>query len=978
MSLMPPGSDDLQAIQARQSPFSTPPGSSGGEDEKQFHMNTARRVDPSKRQGSPYDPKTSTSSDPASQPDFSTRKLIDVPSSPMGAAAPPLNLPPRREPSGVSPDRLFRPSSKPAEGSVASQAVSGIKVVANPAPVALNSAVVNTRTNAGTPRNLAVESAKQAFPTRSNSPLTGDPLIPILQPKDPFQADEKLIQFGGGDASEFPDFGQSNRRPPKFQFRPWEIDVAYETKLFASGGRYLCTGGFGVKVWNVITGELLVSVNHEDTVKTSALCVRPGGRLDQFGAVFWLGTNMGDIMELSVEDGYITNSRSHAHGRADIIKMHTSGSEVWSIDIDGKLQVWTSRDAAEPSLDGTPTAFRVPKPYSASVVVKGNLWYASGKEIRVVFPHESQDERYDVLGRSLTNGNSGEITDAALGGTDADRVFFSHTDGKVSIYSAGSYACLGAVTITQSRLSTVTAVGSDLWVGFNSGMIFVYDTAAYPWRIKKDWLAHRDGVATLAVDETSIFQTDRCQVISLGADLTVKFWDGLLQDDYTDELLSKAESSFSTTRTLSCAVATWNAGAAAPEEVVYETQSNLMVDSLLSGETPPDILVFGLQELVDLEDTKTTALSFFSSRRKKITHHHDHVSKQYSAWREHLTDCLYGRDPDGESYYLLKQDSLVGLFSAVFVRSSLHSSVSNLHVGTVKRGLGGLHGNKGAIVIRFLINDTSVCLVNAHLAAGQKETTHRNSDITAILEHTGLQPLQPPASNVALRGSGGDGSMILDHDIVIFNGDLNYRLDSMTRDLILRTLGTSNAAASTFSATISSHLPPHTLAKLLSRDQLLMSVRRNPQFRLRALKEGEITFAPTYKYDVGTDRYDNSEKKRPPAWCDRILYRGSAIWPDRERRPDWYRRVEGLRVSDHRPVIAEFLIRVRKVEDWGLWNAAKERAEREIRERKRRVWEEGLGRVLAEGYGVERGRARELARGAGSFAEVVRTLERGR
>ena len=36
--------------------------------------------------------------------------------------------------------------------------------------------------------------------------------------------------------------------------------------------------------------------------------------------------------------------------------------------------------------------------------------------------------------------------------------------------------------------------------------------------------------------------------------------------------------------------------------------------------------------------------------------------------------------------------------------------------------------------------------------------------------------------------------------------------------------------------------------------------------------EGDITFAPTYKYDLFSDDYDTSEKSRIPAWTDRVLF----------------------------------------------------------------------------------------------------------
>jgi endonuclease/exonuclease/phosphatase family metal-dependent hydrolase len=184
--------------------------------------------------------------------------------------------------------------------------------------------------------------------------------------------------------------------------------------------------------------------------------------------------------------------------------------------------------------------------------------------------------------------------------------------------------------------------------------------------------------------------------------------------------------------------------------------------------------------------------------------------------------------------------------------------------------------------VRFVLDDTSLCFINCHLAAGQSQTKDRNNDITSILESYILPVERDRGIRQDSYTGGGDGSMIMDHEICILNGDLNYRIDTMGRDTVVSAVKSNN------------------LTKLLDRDQLLASKRKNPWFKLRAFDELPITFAPTYKYDVGTDNYDTSEKKRSPAWCDRILSRGK----NRIQQID-YRRHE-VRVSDHRPVTGQF------------------------------------------------------------------------
>ena len=58
---------------------------------------------------------------------------------------------------------------------------------------------------------------------------------------------------------------------------------------------------------------------------------------------------------------------------------------------------------------------------------------------------------------------------------------------------------------------------------------------------------------------------------------------------------------------LKALVVTWNAGAATPGNLRYEDKDRNFFRDVLHAEDRPDILVFGFQELVDLEDKKLTA-----------------------------------------------------------------------------------------------------------------------------------------------------------------------------------------------------------------------------------------------------------------------------------------------------------------------------------------------------------------------------------
>ncbi|KAJ2129006.1 Inositol-1,4,5-trisphosphate 5-phosphatase 1 [Coemansia sp. RSA 678] len=177
-----------------------------------------------------------------------------------------------------------------------------------------------------------------------------------------------------------------------------------------------------------------------------------------------------------------------------------------------------------------------------------------------------------------------------------------------------------------------------------------------------------------------------------------------------------------------------------------------------------------------------------------------------------------------------------------------------------KTGMAGMTGNKGCVAMHMMFDDTSICIVSAHLAAGSSNFAERNNDYHTIRTGTRFQR----------------GRYIDSHDYVFWIGDLNYRV-SLPNDQV-RTL-----------------VAQGQLRTLLQHDQLKDQMAAGKVFR--GYNEADVRFAPTYKYDSGTTTYDTSEKMRVPSWTDRIMYRGRNV-----RVLEYYR--DEICFSDHKPVLA--------------------------------------------------------------------------
>ncbi|KAI8522934.1 hypothetical protein RHMOL_Rhmol13G0035600 [Rhododendron molle] len=126
----------------------------------------------------------------------------------------------------------------------------------------------------------------------------------------------------------------------------------------------------------------------------------------------------------------------------------------------------------------------------------------------------------------------------------------------------------------------------------------------------------------------------------------------------------------------------------------------------------------------------------------------------------------------GQSRYcLVASKQMVGIFLTVWVKSDLRDDVRNMKVSCVGRGLMGYLGNKGSISISMSVHQTSFCFICSHLTSGQKEgdELRRNCDVMEILRKTRFP-------RVHRMGDENSPRTILEHDRIIWLGDLNYRI----------------------------------------------------------------------------------------------------------------------------------------------------------------------------------------------------------
>ncbi|XP_054802647.1 type IV inositol polyphosphate 5-phosphatase 6-like [Prosopis cineraria] len=332
------------------------------------------------------------------------------------------------------------------------------------------------------------------------------------------------------------------------------------------------------------------------------------------------------------------------------------------------------------------------------------------------------------------------------------------------------------------------------------------------------------------------------------------------------------------TNELKISVGTWNVAGRTPVgslEVDLEEWLNL--------KNAADIYVLGFQEIVPLKTRTVIGVEDpqVATRWNQLI---GRILNSRSAcpWLTTKQNSMTEgwKMEEGEEYTLLASKKMVGIFISVWIRQELLRKyhVSNVKVCSVACGIMGCLGNKGSVAVSMLIEGTSFCFVAAHLASGEKkgDKDQRNHQVSEIFKRTCFPRTAKDHYPHPLT--------ILGHDQIFWFGDLNYRLSlegTFARRLIVRQDW-----------------------KALQQFDQLRKEREGGAFE--GWKEGNIEFAPTYKYPAsncikysGSHPSGSGKKQRTPAWCDRILWYGKGV------KQLQYFRSES-KFSDHRPVSALF------------------------------------------------------------------------
>ncbi|CAG8674458.1 4137_t:CDS:1, partial [Cetraspora pellucida] len=341
-------------------------------------------------------------------------------------------------------------------------------------------------------------------------------------------SDSNLVDSAQSD-DERPDASNVNRRPPSYKGIRG-ISSKASTRAVAIGGDVVITDSGHTRVWTILDGENTNTISHNDS-KVTCLCWRPAHRIEDVGRYIWCGGNDGHLFAIDIrsEDKYFEmNRKAHSSSINFILRYETqSHTQLWTLD-NGKLLIWSEDDNGVISLKSTPEPFRIASNQTCAIIVDDYLWTAAEKKIEIFNPLNRRDTIVKKIDIGMNIGNITCMTQT----NNSSLVYVGHENGRITVWNAESYKRVALIHVSDYSITSILGVNDYLWVGFKTGMIYIYNVTKRPWITIKDWKAHESPVIDMQLDEEGLWRVGRLQVASCGSEGTIMIWDGLMEQDW--------------------------------------------------------------------------------------------------------------------------------------------------------------------------------------------------------------------------------------------------------------------------------------------------------------------------------------------------------------------------------------------------------------------------------------------------------------
>ena len=498
-------------------------------------------------------------------------------------------------------------------------------------------------------------------------------------------------------------------------------------------------------------------------------------------------------------------------------------------------------------------------------------------------------------------------------------IWVAYLKGTIEIYSAAGK--LEDSVMLGVGIACMACIGREIWVGTLLGDIVRISIGDKT--VRGRFKAHRCPLKSITQVGTRAY--------TLAVDGSISGWSveqgPRIHESCWKEFKTLGGPCFSRA-SLGVLAVTWNCGESRP------TPSSPFFRWISENSDDKSLIVISLQE-VEMGG-KSVAIAVAKETLSAKSQEKGNANAQF--WVNTTAASL------GRHWYHLSLRQLSGMIVMVFARKDIARDLGAVHTSAVACGILGVGGNKGAVAVQLTLFRHRFAFICSHFAAHQHAVDVRNANYYTVLKELNFKAVHsifgdddddtdyvdeevPPESidedDVFSTQSGAkDSTQILDHgsdndflryvDGIFWMGDFNYRIDGNYEQ-------------------VCELIAARALHPLLLCDQLKREHNSGRVFK--GFKEPEIEFPPTYKFDKGATgefAYDSSEKKRIPAWCDRIMYRDNASIAYNKPSPladsliDSERKIEIIPTeyscwmdvvdSDHKPVYGSFKVVLTKTD----------------------------------------------------------------